>query len=41
MVAALESDFLFPGPVLWVPVVVVVALLVLVGVFLTIRAYRR
>jgi hypothetical protein len=40
-VAALETNFLFPGPVLLVPVVVIVAALVLIGVYLTVRAYRR
>lgn len=41
MSTPLESNFLFPGPALLVPVVVIVALLVLIGVFLTVRAYRR
>jgi hypothetical protein len=43
-VAPLESNFLFPGASLLVPlivIVVVVAVLVLVGVYLTVRAYRR
>jgi hypothetical protein len=41
MSAPLESNFLFPGRALIVPVVVIVALLVLVGVYLTVRAFRR
>ncbi|GAA1164304.1 hypothetical protein [Nocardioides aquiterrae] len=44
MASPLESDFLFPGPSLLLPVLaIVVGLLVLigVGVYLTVRAYRR
>lgn len=43
MATSLETNFLEPDlPLaLIVPVVVVVALLVLAGVYLTVRAYRR